>query len=153
MRHLAPLVFLAVLTLVGTGRAQQVDSAEAHLIRRIIETTDMGNQMLLSIEANVPAQREANPAIPSVFWDRFLERARARNGELLDEMIPIYADIFSPKELEQLLQFWQSDIGRRFVQLQPQLTQRIMTVAQEWGGRLGLEIAGELEEEGVLTKP
>ncbi|MEP7325017.1 MAG: DUF2059 domain-containing protein [Gemmatimonadota bacterium] len=153
MRLFPALALAATLGFTGTARAQQIDSAKAALIRRIIDVTHMGEQMILAIEASVPDQRAANPRIPSVFWDRFLERANSRKQELLGEMVPIYAKIFTARELEQLLQFWQSGIGQRFIELQPRLTQDVMTAARDWGGRLGAEIAQELQAEGVEIKP
>ena len=153
MRLSPILALVAALAFAGTGRAQQVDSAKTSLIRKIIKVTNMGEQMIMAIESAVPDQRAANPRIPAVFWDRFLERANTRKEELLTQMVPIYAAIFSTRELELLLQFWQSDIGHRFVELQPRLTQDIMTAARDWGGRLGAEIAQELEAEGVVIQP
>lgn len=144
---------LVALAFAGPAQAQEVDSVEIALIRKIIKTTNMGDQMIQSIEANVPAQRAANPRIPAVFWNRFLERARTRREELLDQMVPIYASLFTVQELELLLQFWQSPIGQRFVELQPRLTQGIMEVAHAWGAQLGAEIASELAREGVEISP
>ena len=147
------LALVAVLAFAGTARAQDIDSAKVTLIRKIIQTTNMGEQMITAIESAVPAQREANPRIPAVFWDRFLERANSRKEELLDQIVPIYASIFSTHELELLLQFWQSEIGQRFVELQPQLLQGVMEVGRAWGARLGAEIAQELQAEGVVIQP
>lgn len=153
MRMYPVLALVAALAFTGTAGAQQVDSAKATLIRKIIKTTNMGEQMIMAIEASVPDQRAANPRIPAVFWDRFLERANSRKEELLTQMVPIYAAIFTTRELERLLVFWQSDIGQRFIELQPRLTQDVMAAAREWGGKLGTEIAQELEAEGVVIQP
>ena len=153
MRLYPALALVAVLAFAGTARAQQVDSAKASLIRKIIKATNMGEQMIMAIQSSVPDQRAANPRIPAVFWDRFLERANSRKEELLSQMVPIYAAIFTTRELEGLLQFWQSNIGQRFIELQPRLTQDVMAAAREWGGRLGAEIARELEAEGVVIQP
>jgi len=153
MRLYPVLALVAALAFAGSARAQQIDSAKTGLIRKIIKTTNMGEQMIMAIESSVPDQRAANPRIPAVFWDRFLERANSRKEELLTQMVPIYAAIFTTRELERLLLFWQSDIGQRFIELQPRLTQDVTAAAREWGGRLGAEIARELEAEGVVIQP
>lgn len=152
MRWSPVLLLVAALAFTGTARAQQVDPAKASLILKIMQVTNAGEQLITVIEATVPAQREANPRIPAVFWDRFLELANSRKQELLDSMVPIYAKLFTAHELEQLLQFYQSDIGQRFVTLQPQFTQAIMEVGRSWGARLGAEIGQELQAEGVVPQ-
>ena len=153
MRLYPALVLLAGLAFAGTATAQQIDEAKASLIRSIISTTHAGEQMVSVIESSVPAQRAANPRIPAVFWDRFLERANSRKQELLDALVPIYARIFTTRELQQLLQFYQSDIGQRYITLQPRFTQEVMDAGRAWGERLGAEIGAELSAEGVEIKP
>jgi hypothetical protein len=147
------LALLAALAFAGTAHAQQIDSAKAGIIRKIISTTNAGEQIIQVIESSVPDQRAANPRIPAVFWDRFLERANSRKQELLDSLVPVYANLFTTHELELLLQFYQSDIGQRFIALQPRFTQEVMEAGRSWGERLGIEIGQELSAEGVEIQP
>lgn len=97
----------------------------------------------------MPVQKASNPRIPAVFWDRFLAQARARKGEFIDSLIPIYSRTFELSELKGLLQFYQSPLGRRLLAAQPAVMQESMQLGQRWGMRIGAEIGQQLAAEGV----
>lgn len=147
----------ALLVCLGReARGQNTAPAETEktpLIRQILDITHAGDQVIGAIEATVPAQRASNPRIPAVFWDRFLEQARKRRGEFLDSLVPIYSRAFEAGELKALLEFYQSSLGRRLLDRQPQLMRESMQVGQRWGTRLGAEIGRQLAEEGVQIQP
>lgn len=129
------------------------DTEKTALIRQILDVTHAGDQVIGAIEATVPAQRASNPRIPAVFWDRFLDQARKRRGEFLDSLVPLYSRTFAVGELKALLEFYQSPLGRRLLEAQPQLMRESMQVGQRWGTRLGAEIGQQLAEEGIKIQP
>ena len=129
------------------------DTAKIALIRQVIAATRAADQAVLAMETGLPAQRAANPRIPAVFWDRFAERGRTRRGEFVELLVPVYDQRFSPAELRDLLAFYQSPLGRRLLEVQPDLTRDAMLAGQKWGMQLGAEIGQELAAEGVQIQP
>jgi hypothetical protein len=103
--------------------------------------------MLQAMEAGTSAQRSANPAIPPVFWDRFLAAAREQKGELGAIVTQIYDRHFTVDELRQLLAFYRTPIGRKLLAEQPAITQEAMAAGQDWGRRLGFEIGQKMAAE------
>jgi hypothetical protein len=83
--------------------------------------------------------------VGNAFWKKF--RAKVRTQELVDMVVPIYARHFTQEELEQLLAFYQSPIGKRFVEEQPLLVRESMEMGAEWGRKLAEEAIKESEEE------
>ena len=57
----------------------------------------------------------------------------------------------SPASGGAAVRFWQSDVGQRFVQAQPQLISEMSHLAEAWGAQLGMEIAQELQAEGIIS--
>jgi hypothetical protein len=89
----AVLLAVALVSRQGDAAAQavsQADPAKVAVIRQILDVTHAADQMVGAIEASVPAQRASNPRVPAVFWDRFLVQARARRGEFIDSLVPLY---------------------------------------------------------------
>jgi hypothetical protein len=129
------------------------DTAKIVLIRQVIAATRAADQAVLAMETGLPAQRASNPRIPAVFWDRFAERARSRRSEFVELLVPIYDQRFSPAELRDLLAFYQSPLGQRLLEVQPDLTRDAMLAGQKWGMRLGAEIGQELAAEGIQIQP
>jgi hypothetical protein len=132
--------------------AASPDTAKARLIRQLIADAHLTDQALQVIEQALPAQRAANPRVPAVFWDRFLEQARARRGELEDGYVALYDRNFTAAELRGLIAFYESPIGKRFVEVQPTLTREGMAMGQEWGTRIGADVGRTLSADGTLKQ-
>jgi len=130
-------------------RQAAADSQKAVVIRRLLEVTHAADQMTTAIETSLPMQRAANPKIPAVFWDRFLAQARARRGEFVDSLVPLYSQRFELADLKAMLELYQSPFGQRLLQIQPQVMKESMLMGQRWGSRLGAEIGQQLAAEGV----
>ena len=131
-----------------SASASSADTAKVRLIRRLITDAHVTDQALQVIEQALPAQRAANPSVPAVFWDRFLEQARARRGELEDGYVALYDRNFTAAELRGLVAFYESPIGKRFIEVQPTLTREGMAMGQEWGTRIGADVGRTLSAEG-----
>lgn len=153
-----PLMVVAAL-LHGLGMrvsAQSPTAPEAEkvaIIRQILEVTHAAEQVTSAIETSVPAQRAANPRIPAVFWDRFLAQTRARRGEFVDSLIPLYSRSFDLADLKAMLELYQSPFGQRLLQIQPRVMQESMLLGQRWGARVGADIGQQLAAEGIQIQP
>jgi hypothetical protein len=138
------LVTLAVLAFgapppVAAQRAP-VDPATATTIRRLLDLTGAAKLALQSMEQMMPSQRAANPQVPAAFWDAFLAHARRDVPQLVDSLIQVYAAHFTQADLDELVRFYESPLGRRLSAAQPMVTQESMQVGQRWGARIGGEV-------------
>lgn len=143
------LATLAALALaapfpLGAQRPASVAPATAATIRRLLELTGAANLALQSMEQMMPSQRAANPQVPAAFWDAFLAHARRDVPQLVDSLIPVYAARFTKAELDELVRFYESPLGRRLSAAQPMVTQESMQVGQRWGARIGTEVGDSL---------
>jgi hypothetical protein len=128
-------------------------SEKEEIIRRILEVTKAAEVMLVAIEAGLPAQRASNPGVPAVFWDRFAVRARDERQSLIDSLVPIYDRAFTTAELMQLLQFYETPIGRRFIAASPEIARESILAGQRWGMIIGQQIGAQLQREGIIPPP
>jgi hypothetical protein len=133
--------------------ADAIAPEKRELIRRILDATSAADLMLVAMETALPAQRASNPAVPAVFWERFMARARAERQTLVDSIVPIYDKAFTAEELKGLLQFYESPVGRRFVAASPELARESMLAGQRWGMVLGQQVGAQLQREGVIPPP
>ncbi len=140
------VVALVAVTVTAPTHAQQrpVDPAAAATIRRLLDLTGAAKLAVQNMEQLVPAQRAANPQIPAAFWDAFMAHARRDINQLVDSLVPIYAAYFTKAELDQLLRFYESPIGRRLAQQQPIILQESVQVGQRWGSAIGREVGDSL---------
>ena len=164
MKKLA--VFVIGLAFVFTVHAQSdaIDPELEAAIGELIDATgalEIGEQFAAAIINQMTgALRESQPDVPTQAFDIISEEVTATiTGEL--EMgnfqaliVPIYAKYFSLEEVRQLLAFYQTPLGRKTVEVMPQLTQESMLVGQSWGldigPVIGQRVARRLAEEGIV---
>jgi uncharacterized protein len=148
------VLWLAAFIVVPRLAAQSAVAPDAERViiaRQVVQASGAEAAILKSIEMMLPLQRAQNPSIPATFWDRFAVKARADAGQLSDSLAPVYAARYSKAELEQLVTFYESAIGRRVVAEQTQIVQDSQQLGMRWGARIGAAIAVELANEGVLV--
>jgi len=69
-----------------------------------------------------------------------LEAMNGRIEELITSIATIYAVNFSRDELGQLLAFYRTPVGQKFIEKMPTITQQSLAVGQ----KLGQQISGDL---------
>jgi len=88
-----------------------------------------------------------------VFWERFLAQTRLHREEFVATLVSIYARTFEVSELEELLRFYNSPVGRRLLDVQPGLTKESVQAGQAWAARISADVRQQLTKEGVRLQP
>lgn len=148
----------AVLVVAGLGaglpllaqEGAEVEPEKAAAIRQLLQLTGASELMVASIETSLPAQKQANPEIPEVFWEEFAARLRQDLDRFIELLVPLYDKYLTLDEIGQLIEFYQSPLGRRLVAVQPQLAAESMIAGQQWGARLAAEVAEDLAKRGII---
>jgi uncharacterized protein len=154
-RLLLALACVVLVTHPATAqqKAPPLSPAKVTLIRRILQLTNAGDLTLSAMEAALPAQRAANPQIPAEFWTEFSVRARRGVPQLLERLIPIYDANFSEAQLQQLVRFYESPLGRHLIAVQPAVTVQSIQAGQQWGAEIGTEVGRDLQRRGIQAPP
>jgi uncharacterized protein len=156
LAHRLGLNLLVLIALPSALYAQSAAGGRSHdqlgLARRLVQASGSEAVILKTIELTLPAQRAQNPTINPEFWDRFSAKARADVRQLVDSLAPIYARRFSVAELEQLVGFYESPVGRHVVAEQGAIAQESQALGVRWGTRLGAAVAVEMANEGKPIK-
>jgi hypothetical protein len=151
LRSLATVILLG-LVVVEPGLAQRpavaADSTKAATVRRLMELTKTGEAIVRAMEAAVPAQRRAYPDVPDEVWDAFLARARQKLPQIVDSLVPVYATRFSQAELNELIKFFSSPVGRHLSDAQPEMLRESLEIGGRWGEIIGREIRDSLARAG-----
>lgn len=76
-----------------------------------------------------------------------VKRFSSRKGELIEQIAGIYAESMSVEDMRGVTAFYQSEVGRRMVEAQPDIMRQSMLAGQTWGQRIGAEIDAEMRRE------
>ena len=92
--------------------------------------------------------KDTYPDVPQEFWDKALSKI---NGEELKNIVvPIYDKYYTEEDIDALIAFYKSDIGKKVLQVTPMVTQESMEAGKQWGQKLAEEIIEELEFESYI---
>lgn len=86
-------------------------------------------QILSMIEQQAPALPESVKAeVQAMFSEEALL-------SLMDRMVPIYAKYYTQQDMDDLIAFYDTPLGKKLSTVQPQITLESMSVAQQWAAR------------------
>jgi len=159
------LLCLIVLLPVSPLFAQdvEVDPQKEEAIIELMTITgamDMGEQMSQAMtQQMIQVLRRARPDIPARAFDIVGEEVQSTvmeelaKGDFNNNIIPLYDKYFTLAEIQQLLDFYETDIGKKTIEVMPQLTQESIIIGQQWGESIGpiigQRITRRLAEEGI----
>jgi hypothetical protein len=144
LMKLLSLAFVFTCGFAASGLAQQPEPAKMTAAQALLKASGAVDVMLAAMRASLPAQREAMPQVPAEFWTRFDARIVQDAPELSDSIAVVYTRKFSLKELNELTAFFNSSLGKKMRQVQPDLVAESAGIGQRWGARIGAEIAATL---------
>ena len=135
----AAFMVLVLLTCAGHARAQAVDPEYDKDTRRLLEMTGaqrLGQQMLDSVlNAVGQSLRQANPNIPQRVVDIAAGTAKelynSEMGSLMPRIVLAYSKVLTHDEVRQMIAFYETPLGKRIIEVMPQLQQAANQAGQE----------------------
>jgi hypothetical protein len=155
MNRLIPAAVSSFLIFISAASAQQqppaaparpVNAATAAAARRLLDASGATKLVMSSMESMIALQRNANPQIPAAFWDAFLAHARRDTTRLIEMLVPIYASHLAQADIEELIKFYSSPSGQRFIAAQPSIVQESQRAGQSWGETIGRMVGDSLQQ-------
>jgi hypothetical protein len=129
----AALIQIARDVVDAAGAARSFDSVIPGMLQR-------------SINAFVPQNPDLQkPIVESV--QTIAPAFEKRRSEIIDIIARVYATKFTEAELKELLAFYRSTIGKKFVAEQPAVLEESFRRTQEWSARLSEDIINALRAE------
>ncbi|GLB47712.1 DUF2059 domain-containing protein [Neptunitalea lumnitzerae] len=143
------LLLFIIVTLQGVC-AQNEESAVAYeaKVHELLKVGGTEAVFKASIENIFAMYEQQNSGNDSVL--KLLEAVKddLRNQPLEDlvaMLTPVYKKHFTMEDLDQLIAFYNSDIGKKLVEKTPMIMQESSQIGQLWGRKLATEIADKIK--------
>jgi hypothetical protein len=153
------IVVAAVAVLCVLGGAVRADSSAGQKapetqkqkdIRKLLRITgsgELGTQVMAQMIGNM---KKAMPQVPEKFWGDFMKEVHT--DELVDLIVPVYDRNLSQGDITELIRFYESPTGKKFVSVLPKITQESMGVGEKWGRELAMKVMAKLQAQQESTK-
>lgn len=89
--------------------------------------------------------------IPESAWSVIEKKVNV--DDLINKVVEIYGGRFNENEIDQLLVFYKSDLGKKLIQNSSYLISEIQTASRDWGMNVTKTINNDLEKMGYLKSP
>jgi hypothetical protein len=119
-------------------------------ILKLMEVNGSAANYDLAFVQMIAQYKMMKPNVPVEFWEA--ARRDVFNKEIVElnkKLIPIYQKNFSQAEIKQLIEFYQSPLGKKLTDGTSKIGKESMTVAQTWGMSLGGKLNSYLTEKGM----
>lgn len=168
MKRFSPAILsvLLITSLAISGYAQSqsqggipdpnapVPPEKAKAIRRLLEMTGsakLGQQVMDQLFAT---RRAMTPQVPGSVWDEIEKEFRAefQSGRVTELVIPIYSRYFTEEEINTLIAFYETPVGKKTVSVMPQVLAEAMQVGVRWSAEIIKRLEQRLKEKGYSLK-
>ncbi len=140
---LGAIGLVCVLAAVGVAGAEE--TAKQKDIRHLLQATgsgEIGQQVMVQMMQSL---KGAFPKVPEKFWSDFMKEVHT--DELLDLIVPVYDRNLTHDDIKQLIKFYESPTGKKYVSVLPKITQESMVVGQQWGQQLAQKVIAKMQSQ------
>ncbi len=138
------LALLCLVCCLSTVLYSQTSKKEK--IRNLMDVTGSGKMGAQVVQALIPSFQQAHPDVPQQFWDNFAKGLKVE--DLIEQIVPIYDKYYTEEDIDQIIAFYNSPVGKRMISTLPMVMQESMAAGQAWGKQLAEKVAQELKENG-----
>ena len=131
---------LSFIVFIGLIYSSPHGSEKNDLARELIEASGVESNSTEIIRGLISQFKVSRQNIPDDFWEKFEKSIKI--NELVELLIPAYADIFSVEEIKDLLVFYKSKTGRLMLEKMPMVSQKTILISKNWS----MEILKKLDE-------
>ena len=135
-------------TSAGLATAATTKPPSEAQVRQLMEVFGV-DRMLGQMNTQMAAMMQQQiPCVPASYWQGFVDAKGVR--ELTERMVPIYQRHFSAADIQGLLKFYRSPLGRKVVTEMPATMAEGMQLGQEWGRQRAQAMLAELQKSGRI---
>jgi len=132
---------------ISTYSFGQADTLYVQTLQKMFVITKVEDTYEAAINQMLTMMKEQAPDSDSEFFKLMEQEFTVKAmKELFHKMVPVYAKYFTQEDLEQLIAFYETPIGQKFVNTTPMVMQESMQIGQEWGMELGKKIEKMMKE-------
>lgn len=146
--------FLSLLLVLCTSVSfSQGSSDYKESLQKLIHVSGSEVAYKAIVNQMITMFKQQQSGAPAEFWDEFAaEMNKDAVGQLVDMLTPIYQKHLTEADLQSVISFYETPVGKKFAEKTPLITQESMLAGQEWGKQIGERVVEKLQAKGYLKK-
>ncbi|WP_120518226.1 DUF2059 domain-containing protein [Chitinophaga barathri] len=116
-------------------------------VKELMQLTGAANLGIQMMNNMIGEFRTMLPHVDSTFWQDFAKEVKV--DEMVDLVVPIYQKHFTSQDVDGLIAFYKTPLGRKTVAQLPLVTQECYHAGQKYGEQLGKRVVERLKAKGI----
>lgn len=144
------VVVVLSFLVVSLGSAfGQVDNKYKLTLKKMLEAGGSEASFKVVIKQMVDMLKQQKTNVPDSIWSDFEnEFSKTSMDDLVEMLIPVYQKHMTVADLEKIIEFYQTPVGKKFAEKTPLIMQESMQVGQQWGMAMGTKFQEKLQKKG-----
>lgn len=141
------LIVLALI--ISTSIFGQTDKKYAKTLKEMFKASGTEESYQIVISQMFAMFKQNYSEVESELWDGMeKEFLKTSLNELAEMLVPVYSKYLTKEDLEELIKFYRTPIGKKFAKNTPLIMKESMLIGQEWGEKVGQDFMKKMEEKG-----
>ena len=115
-------------------------------IKKMFELTGSAKSGEQLVEQIITTLQKANPDVEQEFWDGC--KKDLNMGDIVNLLIPIYDKYYTEEDIDQLIKFYDTPIGKKMIETSPKISQEMLAISMGLGKGLSDKIREKLKTKG-----
>lgn len=148
MKKMLAIALLLLATSVNMVSAQANDEYKQTL-KRMLDVAGSEATFDSAIKQMLGMFKEQYQSVPDNVWTELEnEMLKVSMDDLVEMLTPVYAKHMSISDLNKIIEFYQTPVGKKYAEKTPLITQESMQVGQQWGMQVGQKFQEKMKEKG-----
>lgn len=146
MKNVIFVVIVSVFSL--TISFGQTDNYQGTL-KKMFEVSGTQESFKASIKQMFVMFKQQNTDVPDSLWTEFQnEFLNTSIDDIVTMLSPVYQKYLTQIDLEKIINFYQTPVGKKYAESTPMLMRESMQVGQQWGMKIGHDFQKKLKDKG-----
>lgn len=124
------------------------DSLKKERIRELISLWGTEKAAMQRVELMTAAIEKANNNKPDPIWNEVVKEIKGE--DLVELIIPIYNKYYTEDDINQLLEFYRTDLGKKVLSVLPLISKETTEASIEWGKILARRVIDRKKALGLI---
>lgn len=134
--------------IISTSFAQ-ADAAYTRSLKKMFEASGTEQTFETAITQMMGMFKQQMPDVDASLWDDMeKEFLKTSINDLVEMLAPVYIKYMTQEDLDEMIRFYQSPVGKKFAKNTPLIMQESMQVGEQWGQQIGIKMEQRLKEKG-----
>ncbi|MBS9778115.1 MAG: DUF2059 domain-containing protein [Gammaproteobacteria bacterium] len=129
-------IIVTALVLSFSGAFAAKPSEES--VRLLMQKVGAGQLGVQVMKQMIPGLKQMVPNAPNEFWDDVMKEATPEG--LVNQVIPIYQKYLTQEDVNSLSAFYDTEVGKKMISVQPMIARESMIAGQKWGQSLAQNV-------------